>query len=1039
MKTIISYFVYRPLISNLLIVFLLLAGSLSLLFIKRESFPNVNLYQVKISTIFPGASPGDVEQKITIPIEEKLREVAGFDSIRSISRNSESDINIKIDIDNKNPDKVVDDIRRAVDKVNDLPPQVRDKPLVIEQKSSDFPILEISVYGGANEIELQTNAKYIQDELRKVEGVGRVDAFAKRKKEWQVLVNPTLKQKYSLGFSDIISAIAEKNVSIPGGSINAEYTKDIRVTGEFQEISELGKLPIRANESGNQIFISQIAKLKDTYEKERTIARTNGYDAVNLLIIKKEQADIIRTIEKLNIKLESLQRQVPETIKILELNNEGKKTTNRLNVVISNSMQGLLLIFIVLFIFFSLRDSILTSLSLPLSLLGSLLFMPILDISFNLISMLGIIISLGMLVDNSIVISENIYSYRMKGMSPKDAAIQGTSELVVPIVGSYLTTVAAFIPMLSMSGIMGKFVIQIPLMVIITLTMSLFESFFLLPVRIAKYGKIKSESRDTVFQKLRGKLDNFFETMILKFESLTRILVRRKYLSLAVIAIVFNSSLVTLTLMKFNLFPKEGIEQVMIKAEFPPHFTARETLARLQYLEPILDRIPKNEIIGYTVKVGIQQTDSSDPLTRVGEHLGMVHLYFIPENERKRVTSQILGELEEEIKKIPNAENVFIEELINGPPIGAAVTLAVEGKDYKKLKEISTEIESYLASIQGVKNIADDYKKGREEIVLSLDSTKSATTGISVATTANFVRSAFEGNEASRFRIGKEEVRIKVQNDAQYRTSQDDIKKVSIINRYGLLTPISSFVNIRTEQGIEALLHFDYEKAITITADVDEKIVTSGMVNSSLMKQFADLEKKYPGYSMKFRGEQESTNKSMASLASAGLIAFFGIFAILALIFNNTVKPIFIIMSIPLGLVGVIFGFLISNKSLSFLAMIGIIGLAGVIVNTSIVLVDCIDELQKKGMDKYESLVKAASSRFRPIILTTITTMAGLIPTAYGIGGTDAMLVPMTLALAWGLGFGTIGALFFIPTIFSIGYDFKAFLQRKFRMHYQKN
>jgi multidrug efflux pump subunit AcrB len=1035
MKTIISYFVYRPLISNLVIVFLLLAGSLSLLFIKRESFPNVNLYQVKVSTIFPGASPGDVEQKITIPIEEKLREVAGFDSIRSISRNSESDINIKIDIDNKNPDKVVDDIRRAVDKVNDLPTQVRDKPLVIEQKSSDFPVLEISVYGGKDEIELQTNAKFIQDELRKVEGVGRVDAFGKRKKEWQVLVNPSLKQKYSLGFYDIISAIAEKNVSIPGGSINAEYTKDIRVTGEFQEISELGKLPIRANESGNQVFISQIARLKDTYEKERTIARTNGYDAVNLLIIKKEQSDIIRTIEKLKIKIESLQKQVPDSIHILELNNEGSKTTNRLNVVISNSMQGLALIFVVLFIFFSLRDSILTSLSLPLSLLGSLLFMPIFDISFNLISMLGIIISLGMLVDNSIVISENIYSYRMKGMPAKEAAILGTSELVTPIVGSYLTTIAAFIPMLSMSGIMGKFIVQIPLMVIITLTMSLFESFFLLPVRIAKYGKVKSETRETFFARLRGKLDHFFESMILKFESLTRVLVKRKYISLAAIALVFMSSLVTLTLMKFNLFPKEGVEQVIIKAEFPPHFTARETLIRLQYLEPILNKIPKNEIIGYTVKVGIQQTDSGDPLTRVGEHLGMVHLYFIPENERKRITSEIIGELEEEIKKIPNAENVFIEELINGPPIGAAVTLAVEGKDYKKLKEIAAEIEDYLTSIKGVKNIADDYKKGREEIILSLDSTKSATTGISVATTANFVRSAFEGNEASRFRIGKEEVRIKVQNDAQYRTSQDDIKKVNIINRYGLLTPISSFVNIKTEQGIEALLHFDYEKAITITADVDEKVVTSGMVNGNLLKQFIDLEKKYPGYSMKFRGEQESTNKSMASLASAGLIAFFGIFAILALIFNNTIKPIFIIMSIPLGLVGVIFGFLISNKSLSFLAMIGIIGLAGVIVNTSIVLVDCIDELQKKGVDKYESLVKAASSRFRPIILTTITTMAGLIPTAYGIGGTDPMLVPMTLALAWGLGFGTIGALFFIPTIFSIGYDLRAFMQRSFKRY----
>ncbi|MBK8398939.1 MAG: efflux RND transporter permease subunit [Leptospiraceae bacterium] len=1025
MKSIISYFVYRPLISNLVILFLLLAGGLSLLFIKREAFPNVNLYQVRISTIFPGASPGDVEQKITIPIEEKLREVSGFDTVRSISRNSESEINVKVDIDHKDPDKVVADIRRAVDQVTDLPPQVRDKPLVIEQKSSDFPVMEISVYGGNNEIELQTNAKFIQDELRKVEGVARVDAFAKRKKEWHVLVNPTLKQKYSVGFSDIISSIAERNVSIPGGSINAEYTKDIRVSGEFTEISDLNKLPVRANESGNQIFISQIARLKDTYEKERTLARTNGYDAVNLLIIKKEQSDIIRTVKKIEEKIPFLKKQIPESIQILELNNEGTKTINRLDVVTTNSFQGLILIFIVLFIFFSFRDSVLTSLSLPLSLLGSLLFMPILDISFNLISMLGIIISLGMLVDNSIVISENIYTYKLKGMTSSEAAIQGTSELVVPIVGSYLTTVAAFIPMLSMSGIMGKFIYQIPLMVIITLTMSLFESFFLLPVRIAKYGRDKSIVKETFFGRLRGKLDVFFETVIAKFESFTRILIRRRYLTIFVLFLIFVGSVATLTLMKFNLFPKEGVEQVIVKAEFPPYYTARETLTRMQYVEPILNRIPKSEIIGYTVKIGIQQIDPTDPLARVGEHLGMVHLYFIPENERKRTTAEIMAELEEELKKIPNAETVFIEELINGPPIGAAVTVAVEGKDYKTLKIISKDVQDFLASMDGVKNIADDYKKGREEIIIALDSAKSAATGISVATTASFVRSAFEGNEASRFRIGKEEVRIKVLNDDQYRMSQNDINRVNIINRYGLLTPIYSIVNINSEQGIEALLHFDFEKAITITANVDEKITTSGIVNGKLIDKFKDVENKYPGYTLKFRGEEADTNKSMASLASAGIVAMFGIFAILALIFNNTLKPIFIIMSIPLGLIGVIFGFLISNKSLSFLAMIGIIGLAGVIVNTSIVLVDFIDELQKKGLDKYESLVKASSGRFRPIILTTFTTMAGLIPTAYSIGGSDPVLVPMTLALAWGLGFGTLGALIFIPTIFSIGYDFR--------------
>lgn len=1031
MKHAIAFFVNRPLISNLVIVFLLLSGGLSLLFVKREAFPNVNLYTVQVKTIYPGASPADIEQKVTIPIEEKLREVTGFDSVRSISRNSESEINVKIDIDNKNPNKVIDDLRRAVDKVTDLPKEIREKPIVIEQKSSDFPIMDIAIYGAKDESDLQKYSKFIQDELRKMNGVARVDAFGKRKREWHVLVDPSVKKRYSIALFDIVNAINERNVSIPGGSIFTGYTQDIRISGEFNSIDEMNKLPVRANDSGNTVFISQIAKLKDTYEKERVLAQAGKSDSVLLTVVKKETSDIIRTVDIVDEKLAVLEKQLPPEMKIIKLNDEGIKTKKRLNVVINNSSQGLLLILVVLFIFFSLRDSLLTSLSLPLSLLGSIIFLPILDISFNLVSMLGIIISLGMLVDNSIVISENIYSYRMKGVPAKEAAIQGTSELVVPIIGSYLTTVAAFIPMLSMSGIMGKFIYQIPLMVIITLSMSLLESFFLLPIRISQFGKIPSDSKETKFSKIRKKLDTFFENTIKGFESLIHKVVKYKYLSLTIISSIFIGTLIIQAfVLRFNLFPKEGIEQVLIKAEFPSNFTARETLKRMKYLEPILDKLPKKDLIGYAIKIGIQQTDPTDPLTRVGEHLGMVQLYFIPENERKKTTEQIMKEFEFEIKAIPDAQTVFIDEIINGPPVGAAVTLAVEGTDYKTLKQISSNIQESLSKIQGVKNIADDYKKGREEIIVSLDPERSSRAGVTVARTASFVRGAFEGSEASRFRIGKDEIYIKVMNEEKFRSNFNDIYNIDIQNNYGLLTPISSIANIKTEQGVEALLHFDYEKAVTITANVDEKITSSGIVNSQILKEYESIGVKYPGYRIKFRGEQEDTEKSMASLASAGIIAMFGIFAILALIFNHLIKPFFILLSIPLGLIGVVFGFMTAGKQLSFTAMIGIIGLAGVIVNTSIVLVDFIDELQRRGIEPYESLAKASSSRFRPILLTTITTMAGLIPTAYSIGGTDPILVPMTLALAWGLGFGTIGSLFFIPTIFAIGYDIRNFIKK---------
>lgn len=474
--------------------------------------------------------------------------------------------------------------------------------------------------------------------------------------------------------------------------------------------------------------------------------------------------------------------------------------------------------------------------------------------------------------------------------------------------------------------------------------------------------------------------------------------------------------------MNFNLFPKEGIDYVMIKAEFPPDYSAQETAKQLQYFEPILKRIPKEEVQSIILKVGIQQTDPTDPLTRIGEQLGMAQIILVPETERKRTAQEIFGEIESELKMLPNALTVMVELVVNGPPIGAAVTVAIEGKEYKTLKVISEEMQSFLRQEKGVINIRDDYKPGREEIQIRVKDTASAMTGIDTELTAYYVRTAMEGIEASNLRKGKDEVKIVIQNGDNHRDGIEDLDAIQITNKNGLLTPITAVTTRTIVQGIEALYHNDYEKAITVLADVDEAITSSNIVNSKIIEQFGNLGKKYPGYKIKFRGEQEETAKSMVSLAKAGILAMFGIFAILAIIFNSLTKPILIILSIPLGFIGVVFGFLISGKALSFLAMIGIIGLAGVIVNASIVLVDTIEEFQKKGEGLYESLVTASAERFRPILVTTMTTMAGMIPTAYAIGGSDPMLIPMTLSLAWGLGFGTFGSLIFIPASFSAYY-----------------
>ncbi len=1023
MRKIIHFFVFRPLVANLIFVFLFLAGIISVLSMKREAFPRVNFRQVRVLTVYPGASPVDVEKKITIPIEEKLREVEGLDSVRSISRNSESDISIKIDLEHDNPDQVVNDLRRAVDRVTNLPTQVKDRPIVTEQKSSNFPVFEVAISGAPDTKELQDTGRFIEDELRKVSGVSRVDTFGKRKEEWRIRVDPKLKARYTLGFNDVFNAISKRNISVPAGSFLRPITEDIRVTGEISEIDDLNNVPIRSNETGNAILLSQIATMQATYERPRVIAISNGAEAYVLQIIKKDSADIIDTVNAVQARIAELKKQLPPSIQFSELNNEGLRATKRLDVVVSNSLQGLALVILVLILFFSLRDSILTSLSLPLTLLATTIAFPVFDVSFNLISMLGIIISLGMLVDNSIIISENIYKYRGEGWNDKDAAVHGASELVVPIIGSYLTTIAAFLPMAFMTGIMGKFIWQIPFMVIVSLTLSLFESFFLLPVRFSQFAGVKKVGRDTsVRGKVREKLEAGFNGMRDRFTNFITKVVERPFITLFSIFLIFVASIGLLGIMNFNLFPKEGVDYILVKAEFPPDYSAQETANQLRYFETILKRIPKEEVQSVILKIGIQQTDPTDPLTRIGEQLGMAQIILVPETERKRTAQTIFGELESELKMLPKATSVMVDLVVNGPPIGAAVTVAIEGRDYKTIKVISEEMQAFLRKEPGVINITDDYKRGRDEIQIRVKDQASAITGVDTETAAYYVRTAMEGIEASNLRKGKDEIKIVIQNSDEYRDGVEDLDAIQISNKFGLLTPITAVTTRSLVQGIEALYHNDYEKAITVLADVDDKVTSSNIVNEKIINEFGNIGKKYPGYKIKFRGEQEETAKSMASLAKAGFLAMFGIFAILAIIFNSLKKPILIISSIPLGLVGVVFGFLISGKALSFLAMIGIIGLAGVIVNASIVLVDTIEDFQNKNSGIYGSLIQASRERFRPILVTTMTTMAGMIPTAYAIGGSDPLLIPMTLSLAWGLGFGTFGSLIFIPASFSAYY-----------------
>lgn len=1011
----IAYFVRRPLLVNLTIIFLVVSGFLSLTVLRRESFPNVNLQEARITTVFPGASPDDVEQLVTIPIEDELKEVEGLDQVRSISRHSMSEIDIRVDLESSNPEKVLQDARRAVDKVNKFPDLVTEKPAFVERKSSTFPVMEIGIFGNVSEKILQEGSEFVEKQLERVPGVSKVNIFGKRDREWWIELSPTRMRALSVTSADVIRAIAEKNVNMPAGSFASDFAVDLRTSGEIKSLRELKNLPLRSNDIGFSVKLSQIASFRDTYENPKYLARINGAPALTLTVIKKPSADIIRLTDRVKEQLILLEPQLTKGLSFQVINDESLRTSNRLAVVSSNAALGLSLVFIVLMVFLSFKDAILTSISLPLTLMATMSLFPIYDITFNLVSMLGIIVSLGMLVDNSIVLSENIFRYREKGLSPEDAAIKGASELVKPIIGTYLTTIAAFMPMMFMSGIMGKFIWQIPLLVILTLTASLLESFFLLPSRIARFGGKLNQKTES---------SGLIASLILWFRQASLIMVNHRYKSVLVILFFFIISMFFATKMPFVLFPKENSEQFLIKMEFNNQTKIQMTMDQLKIVEEVLQELPSEELVAYSLKSGTIQRNANDVLARFGEYLAMGHVFLTPQLERSRETVEIIADIEAQLKpQLSNLENISYEEIIPAPPIGAAITVAIEGPNYKKLKEISNSIQDYLKTLTGINNISDDYQTGRPELVLSVNDRVAAQTGITTAQVANVVRSVYEGLEVSTVRLNADEIPLRVKYAESYARDLNSLKNIEMVNRYGLATRLGSIISSEKKISAESLSHYDFERAITITADVDEKIITSGKANRLLLASFNNISKKYPGYQISLRGEQENTKKSMVSLARAGFVAFLAIFMIMAFIFDSLSKPLIIVLTIPLGFIGITTGFLLADKAMSFLAMIGVIGLAGVVVNASIVLVDFHSKLVKEGFEPYEALAEAAATRFRPIILTTITTMAGLFPTAYGIGGSDPTLIPMTLALAWGLASGTIGALLIIPPLLGIGMD----------------
>lgn len=1025
MNKLINFFVENYKLTIILSLMMVVFGLMGILKLNAESYPSVNFAMVQIETRYEGATAEDIETKITKVIEDEIREVSGLKDVRSISKSGLSSIFVRVDMDNEDEDKVLDELQKAVKSVSELPSDLREDPDYTEINSEEFPAIELAIVGDNTDRARDLLADLLREELEDSKRVKSVRPVGFLRRQFNIRIDEEKLQKNYIGIEEVLNKIRLRNVDIPGGDLEQDGSKKlIRVEGKVKDVQELANTVLRSNFSGQKVLLKDVAEIIDGEEDAKVLGSYDGKPATLLIVNKKGGADTIALVDEVSKIVTRFQKQYADKFEISVYNNEADKVKQKLEILSSNAVTGLILVVFFLFLFLPGRVGMMASLSLPLAVLATMGFMPIFGMNLDAITILALVIALGMLVDNSVVISENFVRLRdEEGMNAKEASLESVRQLWLPIASTGLTTIAAFLPMLVTKGIMGQFIKYIPIVVTIALLISLVESFFLLPMRLQFTG---NPSRK---QKKEAKKD-WFHKFIIKFENMMRIFVRHRYIVALAFILTLGGSFALMGYgNKFMLFPPEQTEIYIGRLEMPRGTTIEKTLEELDRLElELRDELGdwQRATVG---RAGISKMGPNDSKGATGDNHGLMIVYastFAKYNVEYKNFLEKMRKIQSEV-----AEGLTFEYQANGPPVGEPVNATFRSNDVQSLNKMIESVLGELSQVVGIRDLKINDTLGEQEIKVKVDYDKADRLGLSVSTIGNAIRTALSGTMVSKVTLNNKEVDLSVRYNDTYRKQIEDITNVHVMDNQGNLVPVSNVAKTEVTKGQYEIKRFDFKRAKTLTGGINEDQITSVEANQKLQKIFDKYSSEYPDVNLVFGGEAESTKESMQSLGEALILALIGIFALLVFLFSSYLRPFIIMTTIPLGLVGFSIAFFLHGKAISFLAMIGVIGLAGIIVNSGIILITFIDQLRAEGkLELEEILAKASGMRLRAVFVTSLTTISGLLPTAYGIGGSDSMLVPMTMAMAWGLTSGTILTLIWVPCAYAILEDWTRLMKR---------
>lgn len=1043
MKGLIAWFAINPVAANLLMVAILVTGGMTMSTLRQEVVPLIDVEAASVTVVYPGAAPTDVESGICMPIEEAVQGIGGVDQVKSTAREGVGVVMVEF-LSGENRQEMLDDIKSAIDRIDNFPVDAEEPQVALVEVNEK--VMSIAIWGETDAITLRAAAETVEDALIAAPGISLVSINNAPPFEISIEVSEDSLRRYGLSFDEVAAAVRRASLDLPGGGIRTDGGEILlRTNGQAYRGAEFSELLLRSHSDGRRVVLGDVAQILDGLADTDQSTRFNGKLAVTLDVFRIGDQDALDMAERVRAALDEAAIKLPAGIHLDITGDDTKMLRDRLDLMLRNGRAGLVLVLISLALFLRLRLALWVTLGIPLSFFGALILLPGLGVSINLISLFAFIIVLGIVVDDAIVVAENVHEHRQRGKSGLQAAIEGTHEVAIPVTFAILTTIAAFLPMLYLPGNMGQFSRNIPLIVIAVLVFSLIEVFLILPAHLRHLPTDAQSTSRGPWARLQGTVNRGMDGFLQRvFRPSLAIALRWRYLVLTIGVAAFMLAIgwVGSGRTKFNFFPVIESDFVAVQLSMPLGTPVESTEAAIRRFEESA-RTMQGEltadddspaILSVSTSVGTQpfrnkQQNSVGTATMadVGGHLAEVTLELASAEIRSLSAKTIAAMWRDRTGSIAGAEEVTLTADLLGSD--GDINVRLSGPHLDELQFAAAALRDRLERIAGVTAVRDTYRSGKRELQLELTPEGEAL-GFTLADLGRQVRQGFHGEKVQTVQRGRDEVEVYVRYPRDERRKLATLEELRLRAPDGREVPFSLAARTTEGRGYSMIERLDRRRSISVLADVNKETTTPDTVISAVSDFLAALPEQHAGLSYGFEGRQREQQEFMGTLLRINMIALLAIFVLLAIPLRSYLQPLIIMTAIPFGMIGAVVGHVALDLDLTIFSLIGVVALSGIVINDSLVLIDLVNRRVAAGEDLHDAVREAGVRRFRPILLTTITTFLGLTPLLLERSMQAKFLIPMAVSVAFGVAFATAITLMLVPALLVILEDIRNFFGR---------